>query len=98
MKKITHKAIKLLEDSFDKIFKKHSNKEVDAEQLVDELNDNYYYDMMIDDAYWNDENFASIAYDDLEQQAKKFKIKLINDSKIEDYFYDLYKNAEKGLS
>lgn len=75
------------------------NKSMTEEELIDFLNNNYYFDEMVDEAYWNDTNFASKAYNDLQNLIKEYNITITKEyPNVEEELHNLYQNAEKGLS
>lgn len=75
------------------------DKEMSEKELVDFLENNSYFDDLIDECYWGDINFSSKAYDNVQNLIKEYSIKITEEMpEIEEELHNLYQNAEKGLS
>lgn len=80
-------------------FPELKDKSMTEEELIDFLNNSYYFDEMIDESHWNDENFVKKAYEDLQNIIKEYNITITKEGpNVEDELHNLYENAEKGLS
>lgn len=71
-----------------------------CQDFIDILVNEYFYDGMIDDDYWNDDFDSEWYFDATLKEARERGVTL-SDADTFDYdkeFYEMYRNTEKGLS
>jgi hypothetical protein len=77
-----------------------NNKTMSCEDFAELLDNNYFFDQLVDEQYWTDGFKADPFFTDLKDEAKKRGIVLSNvdDFDYEKYFQNVYSSSEKGLS